>query len=263
MASLEALTFDEIDLKITSMVAKAIERQDFLGRRVNGETYLRLLNLVLGQRESLADFYKIDRARQEAEQLAKETTLLTNEVSAALRNRDIPFKAVIYNRETRTCDEKAAYWQENEFEMQFPKGIGIMKSLLFKYKARGRDHYIMVCTLGDHRVDTEELKIELRMSGQQAKSLVIPLFDNTDLLLKIGQEQGAVSPLLSPRKLAGLECVYFTGALMKDALEHPQKVYDVPLTRAAALLVNPAPLFSVLNGRSEKYRTFESNFSST
>ena len=61
--------------------------------------------------------------------------------------------------------------------------------------------------------------------------------------------------MIIDRKLSAIDGIYFAEDLMQDAQKHPTRLYDVPLTKQHSVLVNAADLFSVLQQRSQKYRT--------
>lgn len=250
---------DHRHLVVLSVVADEYRNRYVGGGPIPHEVSFGLLGRVLEFEErkpkEFREMYRVFRAKEGLERRTRDFAGKVQEVVTALETAGKPVYLYQYDRETTTCSEKEKMWKEQGFQKQFPSGLGMIKSVLFKYAREGEERYILACTTSNKTIDLGELRVEFGLSGSESRTLTHRGIDETDLTGIVGQELGEVSPLLVKPNVEELDGIYFTADLMTEARGSPQKMYDVPLTHEAALLANAADLFSVLRDRSSKYRT--------
>ncbi len=174
-----------------------------------------------------------------------------------------PLESVLveYFSDTTTCLDKLRFWKEIDFKRKLaaecnfkPEHLGMVKTILFSYLSDDREHHFLVSTLAEKQVDYDEVRVELGMSGEEAQSLKHKLSDTTIEAIT-GKKRGAISPLLDAEHLHKIETIYFTHDLMRDALKHPEKRYDLPRSLSISEFWNAATLLKYLQQKSSQYRT--------
>jgi len=168
---------------------------------------------------------------------------------------------ILYFAETATCIDKAKLWEQIGFKKNIardlkvePKNIGMVKTILFSYLRENQERYFLVSTLAERKVDYNEIRVELGLSGQQTQTITHKISDAT-LESITGKKRGAVSPLLDQEYLAKIDAVYFTHDLMDDAARNPEKKYDLPRSPSVSEFWNAARLFDLLRSKSPKYKS--------
>lgn len=250
--------FTSVDVRLASALADATTKKTGLW---GPALFLRAFEYVLQDEEDLEDARKHLQALEEFDQNMREYSTLIHNVLDALKGQKSRYELVQYPQETVSCREKEKLWKEMDMRQSLASRLGhrvplgIMKSMIMRYQREGEERYIVACTLPDKLVDTKELRVEFGLSGDEYRSLTHRDIDDISLLLITGRDRGEIGPLITDRKMSGIEGVYFAEDLMQDAEQHPTKLYDVPLTKEHSILVNAQDLFSVLRKQSEKYRT--------
>ncbi len=222
--------------------------------------FLQFLPHAIRERERGSKLYHAFRAQQSLPHVLEETARFCGEVMQELAAQDIRCRTVQYDEATVTCRQKERLWKgmglEETLREEIPAvRIDMIKSVLFQYISQGTEKYILACTLPQSQVSMAELRAELGLSPDEAKSLTVKRLDTVDLFNVTGKETGALSPLMAPSKVQELAAVYFTEDLRYDAQEHPEKFYDVALTPQESIFVNAEKLFGLLRQRSDRYQS--------
>ena len=252
-AGLSPVGFTREDVELASLLA------DHLGPAYPG-LFLQFLPSAIQERETGSRLYHAFRAQQSLSKVLEETAAFGEEIIHDLTAQGIPYRMIQYDEATVTCREKERLWKRMELEETLREElpavrVDMIKSVLFQYISQGTEKYILACTLPQRQVSTTELRAELGLSPDEARSLTVKRLDLVDLFNLTGKETGALSPLMAPSKVEELAAVYFTEDLLFDAQAHPEKLYDVTLTPQASMFVNADTLFGLLQRRSDRYRS--------
>lgn len=147
-----------------------------------------------------------------------------------------------YSRALFSYAEKLLYWKSNGFKDRLPN-LGMIKTILFSYQKDGQERYILASTLGQSKIDLEELQLKLGLSAAEGDTLDHYL-DDTTIERITGRKRGAVSPFAAD--LTRVDSIYFSRELIQDMKENPGKEYDVPLSLTSAVFLPSAQLYAFL-----------------
>lgn len=144
-----------------------------------------------------------------------------------------------YPRSFSSCAAKLEYWRSNGLRNQLYE-LEMIKTILFSFQREGQEKYILASTLGQERIDLNELRVELGLSGPEATTISYDIDDDT-IKAVTGKRRGAVSPFVTNENID----IYFCRDLLRD-MRADSKSYDIPLSLKSSVFLKAADLYALV-----------------